>query len=504
MKSWRVLDRAIFILLFGVVPCLQLSFFENPSLHPKQLLSLLTVSLMFLGLTHQSILVPKSQIFWIGTGLLGIAMAMSFAFGPNQVSSWPFWLESLCSLAAYFYFFRHFSVGDHATRLLTGSLLFAAVVNLIFVGYQLMTFDFAAAATQRQFAGLFGENNLLSQFFAIAVVAIGTSRRGRTIRGLDVVAISLLQVMLIAIVVLFQSRSVLLGLTLWFVVSWFMRDRDCRFCWVPLVRGAGGVFLGLALHLFFGQSVKGIASVGIRSDLYVDTLRMLLELPFGVGRDQFQFAILSYSSLAQSTALRGELFSDPHSELLSLAVDYGVVAGGLVFLALVQCVRLLKWRDIFERRPVEMGILLCLLPEFLFQFPLHVYPSRMVVISALAAVSSEVWGAREFVSTAILRAGAWIIAPVCGLAVVTLTFANVSGVRSVQAGDISGVVRACQWNPWDWRMCGFAIDGLTYQHEWGRARELVIQQSQIRPLNEWNRRRLDRIELDQGQADDNR
>ncbi len=140
MKSWRVLDRAIFILLFGVVPCLQLSFFENPSLHPKQLLSLLTVPLMFLGLARQSILVPESQIFWIGTGLLGIAMAMSFAFGPNQVSSWPFWLESLCSLAAYFYFFRHFSVDEHATRLLMRSLLFAAVVNLVFVGYQLMTF----------------------------------------------------------------------------------------------------------------------------------------------------------------------------------------------------------------------------------------------------------------------------------------------------------------------------------------------------------------------------
>ena len=115
--------------------------------------------------------------------------------------------------------------------------------------------------------------------------------------------------------------------------------------------------------------LKGFSSRGL---LYIDTLKMIIENPLGVGVGRYEFASLPYLANIYPQHNETMIFLSPHNEFLHYLVEDGVILS-LLFLLLTCSVIYFYWNDvkrIFMNYPEFIYFSIFLFVQSLFQFPL--------------------------------------------------------------------------------------------------------------------------------------
>lgn len=129
----------------------------------------------------------------------------------------------------------------------------------------------------------------------------------------------------------------------------------------------------IIIFLFHPYAVMpGLKEFAGRWLLYLNTLKMIMENPLGVGVGQYEFAAIPYVGNLVSETKETVLYLTPHDEFLHLLAEDGIHLS-LLFFAL-GCVFISFFRKdikkIFSQNPEFIYFIIVLFVQSLFQFPL--------------------------------------------------------------------------------------------------------------------------------------
>ncbi|MCG3208760.1 MAG: hypothetical protein FOGNACKC_02372 [Anaerolineae bacterium] len=347
--------------------------------------------------------------------LLAVAAGLAAFFSQNPVYSHEtlvFWGMYL----AAFYAAADFGRRRWFTELAINAIVLVAGLVLAFGGLQLWWWLTDPAAGLPRLSVL-GNPNTMASFLAL-VFPLGLARLGAAKNPLLKIALGGWALLLVAALLLTQSRGGLLALVVaggFFGLSWF-RAAGGAFArrWQWALAGAGLLLVGGLLAL--GLGLRGLNDgVDIRQQVMLGALRAWQAHPlFGVGPGALGQALL------QQPLTLDQIWPDAHNLYLTFVAETGLLgAAGLGWLLLAAARRL--WRDV--ARPVDVLPLAC--AAGLLGFAAHnlvdsqlKYPAIMLLVAVLAgfwlaspAESARSWGrpvaAAALVGLAVLFALGW-------------------------------------------------------------------------------------------------
>jgi len=127
-------------------------------------------------------------------------------------------------------------------------------------------------------------------------------------------------------------------------------------------------------------------SARMRLAVWVDTLALVRDHPFGVGAGGFEQAFVPYALGGRSRPGEGLVFRSPHNELLRLVAEEGFLGAGLALTLLFLLARELHRHSGFGSWRSDTGALLASVSAFLVVESIFQFPFALAVPSLLACV----------------------------------------------------------------------------------------------------------------------
>lgn len=358
--------------------------------------------------------------------------------------------------------FLSFSSEQNPLSQLKMPLAFAVVASaLISCGQIAIQLLNGQALTSLGFSGAFGDANLMAQFLALAlpVLLFGPSHKWRGFK--DFAAATALTFILIL-----QCRSALLGAAS-VLLFWTFRSRKKESRHAVAV---GWIAVAMAILIFTTTIQKTLnldaaspvaitaieksTSTWYRAKLYLKTLSIIANTPWGLGPGGFEFGSLPELASADIRAGTEFLYPTHHNEFLRFLVEDGWLWSILFFGFLLSILFKKPMDD--RNNNLEAAFGLALLPELLFQFPLLNAVSFFLVSAWCASILRSRFPIKSFSSAGGPRLALptrLVLAGVAGLALVFGSRSAIAQYRSAHAINGDGFAQACDADPTQWRIC---------------------------------------------------
>ncbi|MBY0273372.1 MAG: O-antigen ligase family protein [Alphaproteobacteria bacterium] len=137
------------------------------------------------------------------------------------------------------------------------------------------------------------------------------------------------------------------------------------------------IFIGLIVLIKYlypspSPDLALLKDFSFRWALYINTLKMLVDIPFGVGIGQYEFASLPFLGDLFPEFNERKIFHSPHNEFLRYLSEDGVILS-LLFFFLGSSLIYTFWKKIrkaFQEHTIFLYFSIVLFVQSLFQFPL--------------------------------------------------------------------------------------------------------------------------------------
>ena len=353
-----------------------------PYTTPKWIVTLLSLCFIItIFLYNTSILyLPrlKSSVFWGFFLVVSLLFVNSYFQNTSLIS-----LESMrrfLFLGAILFFFNFFRA--------CGAEEFVKAKSAIFVASGLFV---VAALVQYVFYPwnppylTFGNINLAAEFIGFSFALQFGTLLQRWKNDQSPLLLTLLSVLSLTYLYITFCRSIWIGIVCMFIAALFLKKKVAKriikifflcLLFVFLVNAALVVstffFHVSSQEIFCLHNVQAAKSFSVRWVLYLDTLKMILKNPWGVGIGQFEFASLPYVNNLFPGHNEQLIFLSPHNEFLHFLAEDGLPLSCAVFVFIISLV-VTVWVDIkriFSAYPEFIFFSIMLFVQSLFQFPL--------------------------------------------------------------------------------------------------------------------------------------
>ncbi|MBU6152776.1 MAG: O-antigen ligase family protein [Bdellovibrionales bacterium] len=405
--------------------------------------------------TRFEIRVPKYRqnglFYFFSGGLTLFCGIATFGNLPGQLELQL--LEWFCFIILFLWSFT-LSAEEHSRALLWRSIRFANRLGLLGVGLYLVAQSTGhpwryLASYSGHLGSLFGHKNYAAAFYAIALLIELTGFQ-KNRKRMDLAFSGFLILLGLYGFYCAKARGATLGfgfgilMLLWQRVGW-----KGRLKWILAF-----LLLASACYVAAVLSYRGMENGSNTRDLriarWLNTGAMMWDHPLGIGPGHYEYDYLRYTSRVRKDAeIDGRFVSKtPHNQPLQIGVDYGMPA--LVFWIL-----LTGWilRLAVRTKAPEGAILVCILVDGLFAFPLHVTHSFLayaVFCGILLGRELEshplpVKSPLPFLKGAVVGGMSWVAYAI---------FASVMA-ESYDINHYESMKKACDLAPWRFKNCSY-------------------------------------------------
>lgn len=217
--------------------------------------------------------------------------------------------------------------------------------------------------------------------------------------------------------------------------------------------------------------------------IYINTLKLILDNPLGVGLGQYEFAAIPYFKSVKEFD-EFTIFNTPHNDFLHILAEDGLILTSLFALLLLSLVFTL-WRDIkktFYLHPEFLLFCLALTPLTTFQFPL-LNPSPYFLISLMLgyffALITKEFVFYEMHTT--LRYGVIFIMTVALYSFVSFSAAKLISFSFPQNQALNEV--ACSIGNRNWLSCLNVAANAIEKKDYNKAEAYALKALHWQPLN---------------------
>jgi hypothetical protein len=375
-----LLNGALFL-----IPLVFTSTLFNKFELPKWLVTGLILG--FLSINHafekRSPLIPKCPN-WMIIAFAGVICLQFLNIFTKNPLVWGDYLYYLLNLSGYTYFFYQDirERGDgvfkgYARSLLVSAAIIIPIGLVQLCGYPLIK-NLFSDSIKEDVASTFGNINYTGQFlgisalFFIFAMSLYKSQLAKNVFFCGIVSA-------VTYFSYLNTRSIIIGITL--AVIWLVWRRSIltkkRLLEVVI---ASAIVIPLSRYVIssipraFADESR-MTSAGIRLDMWAGTVKMILNNPFGVGIDNFNFSFVPYRTDVMLQVGDNDNILNPHNEFLAIAAESGLPASVLIFGLGIGLIFYF-----FKTRPIDapavnyfdfiVGLLIVFLVEMMFQFPL--------------------------------------------------------------------------------------------------------------------------------------
>ena len=219
----------------------------------------------------------------------------------------------------------------------------------------------------------FGNINLAAEFVGFSLALQFGTLMKRWKRDEPTLLLSILSALSIAYLYFTFCRSIWIGV-LGILIAALVLDRKVikKIIWIVALSVLFVFCVEFAIELLGHPKGTILKSMSVRWILYLDTLKMILENPWGVGVGQFEFASLPYVSNLFPEHNERSIFLSPHNEFLHFLAEDGLCLSSATLVCIIGLVVSL-WAEIkriFSAHPEFTFFSIILGVQSLFQFPL--------------------------------------------------------------------------------------------------------------------------------------
>lgn len=300
------------------------------------------------------------------------------------------------------------------------------------------------------FSGPFGNINMMCEYlvFLLPWLMFAVKRT----KGLQGHLLALVTYFSLTILLVGQSRSVLMGIALVFLYE-AIKGMDRR-QWI-IYALAGLTYLGTqslpTAGLNYEQSKQG--SLAKRKTLYVGASKMLLDHPLGIGGAEFEYTYIPYQLSSLEDPVEREKFNTPHNEFFKWGIE-----NGWAFLLIALAFLGLTLKDVWkiggseDDKTFYRTAFLVLFPQMTFQFPFENPASYFLMALSIALIFSKI----PQKSWALPKWGkALMILIAVGLFAKAGTQTYSKWIESVGSKDREAMSVGCPIDRTNWRLCFF-------------------------------------------------
>ncbi|MDZ4323365.1 MAG: O-antigen ligase family protein, partial [Alphaproteobacteria bacterium] len=221
----------------------------------------------------------------------------------------------------------------------------------------------------------FGNINLASEYVAFSIAFLW-GRLTRIWQKLQTsFSLNLVSALSIAYVYLTSSRSAYISIILMSIFFTSFNVRNIKEVVKIIIMAL--VVIGLIIFIKYlypslPPDLALLKNSSTRWALYVNTLKMVVETPLGVGVGQYEFASLPYLGEMFPGFNERTIFQSPHNEFLRYLSEDGVIVS-LLFFFLGSSIIYTFWKKIknaFQEHTIFLYFSIVLFVQSLFQFPL--------------------------------------------------------------------------------------------------------------------------------------
>jgi hypothetical protein len=330
------------------------------------------------------------------------------------------------------------------------------------------------------FPAAFGNVNMLAEYLIIVLPFLVCDFLNQEQRQAKLIGL-LLSASVVAVLITLQSRSTLIGLVLYAI---YLLLRNKRLEVFKITLGAAFILLLLNYTLpsgvFASSFEEKSASSSSRKSLYLASLQIVKDNPFGVGHENFEFMSVLYRSYQAVPANENMIDRTPHSEIIRWAVQYGIVNLLLMFVVLAFLLRE-TWRPARKQQIgsfILQGIAIVLLPQILFQFAFeNAFPFvfSSIIISLLFLKSAKISAVKQL-GSAFLILGVFAI--IAGSVQTYGRYSELEKNRTVENSHWT-----CALGGINWRACTNEVYLNLMNGDLAKVIEGLKKETEIRPLN---------------------
>jgi O-antigen ligase len=376
-------------------------------------------------------------LFFIGLQLL-YAVSMDFPAG-------LFYLPKFLSLVGVV-FFLIYAKFDLTTFFKKYEWLILGFFGILFIltakGYTVQM-DSEIPFQSWYFIYPFGNVNMLAEFYVLCVPLIYFWIKQKS--DLAILFKGIVLILIHVVLISTQSRSALLGLSLWwvfFILDHFRSQRKVLIGLSVAALIAGGIFLYKTdLKSFMSKS----SSTTERMNFYRSAVDLIQDRPLGVG-SQYANQIMPYRLNYTWGPQETEYPDQPHSEILKWGVEFGWL--GLVTSLL--CLGLMTWQVGRQGSFLLRGAGLVILPQLFFQFPFE-NPASIVMLAVYLYLFAQSLPQQQVR----VNRGLKILGAVAGIGIIYFAVIFIVSVydESNYPNSLEKTTRACRLNPSYLRGC---------------------------------------------------
>jgi O-antigen ligase len=394
----------------------------------------------------------KNRLFYfLVSGLAFFCGFATFRNFPGQIELQM--LDWSCFFVLFVWSYT-LSIQEDSRALFLRSIRFANRIGLLGVGLYLIAqktgYSWSYLASYSgHFGSLFGHKNFAASFFGIALL-IEMSGFNRDESNSRKVWSAFLILLGLYGFYCTKARGASLGFAVGLLVFGFRRVKlQSRMKWIIV-----SALIVMSCYAAAVVSYRGLEDGTNTRDLriarWLNTAAMIVDHPLGIGPGHYEFDYLFYTKRVRADVeIDGRFISrTPHNQPLQIGVDYGIPA--LLFWILLTGFIVLR---AFRSKSDEGAILVCILVDGMFAFPLHVTHSFVAY-----AVFSGILLGRNLSSRPV--SGGLILPVAKGLSVVGMswvTYAIFSAVmaESYDINHYESMKVSCDRAPWRFNNCIF-------------------------------------------------
>lgn len=346
--------------------------------------------------------------------------------------------------------------------LLTGLGIFA-LAGYDFYNLRIAQLDIASGFL----LGSFGNVNMLAEFLILSLPLVHLWGQTRT--KTPQVLKDILFWGWLFFIFYCRSRSAWMGLGLWAI--WGLTQKKISWKEVGLL-GLAFVSYQLAIHLPHIENIETNVksdSFSQRLHLYITTLKLIADHPFGVGVGQYFNQIMPYLVNSDFKPAEYVYFDQPHSEFLKWAVQFGILGFVLPFLVLGYLV----WFAFKEKNFFLCGSFLVLLPQLAFQFPFE-NPTSLLYLAFLFALALRLFPQRVDLTLIWWKRIPLILLGLIGIFHATLFVTSIFFETS-HNNNLSYVESACELYPVNMNGCFVRDQFLINTNQMGPVKRALIE-----------------------------
>jgi O-antigen ligase len=502
-------NKIAFLTFTFAMPLMMTIYFNDPFTVVKWLWlyvlgSALLIRQLFQGKPFE---LPRlSRFAWVCTFALGAVWFLNYFIqdvNPIQAPT----LERALFVIIGVFAFQCFSSED-SPRVFTIPVVLSSFPFLIWAANQFsdcQTGVIRPDVDQSCFAGAFGNSNMSAEFLAVALACQADTIARTQHKWLKYFTSALLAPTMMCIF-LYQSRSVILGSSGLILFLLLFRNHVSRKLVLgSIVAAAVGVMGVSRLQSQGFQIADKSHSTNTRGLLYLDTLDLIKDKPWGLGLSMYEFGVQPYRYMGRSPVQEHEVFKTPHSEPLRFAAQDGLQYLILVLILAFLCAR--NWlRKRGEISRIDnlflFGFAIVMTPEILFQFALENAFPFLAVCTVLAYGFSRLYKVPEQTLSIQpkfpFRAAFALLITVFSLDLIVSRYLEANYQR-----DAGMSYLACQLEPLNWRAC---FNSARFDIEAGRhelasqhlTAELIKRPYNYAALNLWSLVQFKTGRLDRG------